>query len=351
MTQASSKRTTFPPEVERRIATLRKAVGSVRGRSDYCQAMLDSIVHGCLGPGLDQRDDLQTRAVDIVGEVVDALHDKRVRDVKKKEAYLASPEDAKADALSEAKEADAKASDAAEDSVVKEKALCEDELALDKAQIALKNANMAFAGAKKRLDDQERLCAALSSVYEEHFVPLRDGLFATKTEADGHINHLKSYSQRYGYEESLICAFAPAARNKPAERGHFDAKTMVEKEKGFVEKRDAALAEIKGLQVAKEEAEHDVARAEQDVKDAADRVRASGLVYGRAVTDETTAKWAAEDAHQAHDELKGGPEAAKRLLDEANKKLKDFEEGPYEMFQWLKIRVAILEGRKRLRRE
>ena len=68
--------------------------------------------------------------------------------------------------------------------------------ALDSALDTLSEAKRAHADAEKKLKKKKtkikvQLAADFDNAHTKFFVPLRDGMFKTKAEADGHIQSLK----------------------------------------------------------------------------------------------------------------------------------------------------------------
>eukprot|EP00927_Polykrikos_kofoidii_P034213 TRINITY_DN29048_c0_g1_i1.p1 TRINITY_DN29048_c0_g1~~TRINITY_DN29048_c0_g1_i1.p1 ORF type:complete len:418 (-),score=87.17 TRINITY_DN29048_c0_g1_i1:313-1395(-) len=342
-----SKMLSFPAEVNRRIESVRRAVAIARGRSEACQVMLDCLARSCLGPGVDERDSLQERAEAMVGEVIDSLHVARVLDVKRRQAYIANPEDAVIAAEQEATYAEDRAGEAVENAKQKKRILEDAKAASNDAAAALNEAEAALSDANRCYAEKADGHFSCVGSYEQHFIPLRDGLYSNSTEANSHSTALQPMFRKFEYEKSLTKCFPFAARRHPLERGPFDRTAMEEAEKRFMDKRNASSAEVEAIERVVAQAKQQAADANVKAKLAQEHLAAAGLAYGRALADEKRATEASDDARQTVDELKGGPEEVARNLKDAEQKLLDFEEGPLKSFQWLKWRVIVVEGRGR----
>eukprot|EP00927_Polykrikos_kofoidii_P014998 TRINITY_DN1664_c0_g2_i1.p1 TRINITY_DN1664_c0_g2~~TRINITY_DN1664_c0_g2_i1.p1 ORF type:complete len:377 (+),score=78.64 TRINITY_DN1664_c0_g2_i1:39-1133(+) len=343
---AGGKRLRFTDDVGDKLLIVADALACARYRSNACQLMLESMVPGCLGSGLDERDDLQEKALEIMKEVMDSLKADVDADLKNKNSYVQEP--AATDAMmkhevSIAREVVARADDHMHD---RERALEAAEEALDKARDALKAAEIAFADVEKRKRDKVQLAAEFEHAYTTHFVPLRDGTFATKIDADAHVQSLKRFFEKFDYADSLMSAFAPASRHKPADRKHFDVVTMTTAEKGFVDHKDGLHKEAAESAPMIDHARKVADRAKVSVEAAKQSVRDAGLQFGRAVTSVWRAKLKeATDIKALRDSPTSQNEAEKQLV-ESKQKHDRFMTETYEAFMWLKERIAILETRR-----
>lgn len=349
--QASNgKRLKVSDEVTAKLACVAEAVAGARFRSDACQMMLESMVPGCLGSGLDERDDLQTKAVEIIKEVVETLKSETDFDLKRKDDYIHDPQGTDEEMKKEAQLASEGAAHAEDTMHEKERALEAAEDALDAAQNALLDAKRALLDAERNNKVKVQLAADFDDAYAKHFVPLRDGAFKTKAEADLHVSALKRFFMKFDYEDSLMSAFAPASRLQPADRKHFDVVTMTEAEKGFLNYKDEVHKEADDSVSMIEAARHAVEAAEAAAEAAKLSVREAGLAFGRAVTVAWRANLEASAARKAIQDAPRSPIEAEKQLEQSKRMHAKFMDGPYEAFAWLKERVAILETRKAKRR-
>eukprot|EP00927_Polykrikos_kofoidii_P014997 TRINITY_DN1664_c0_g1_i1.p1 TRINITY_DN1664_c0_g1~~TRINITY_DN1664_c0_g1_i1.p1 ORF type:complete len:362 (+),score=64.74 TRINITY_DN1664_c0_g1_i1:154-1239(+) len=347
---SNGKRLRFSDEVGAKLAIVAEAVASAPFTSNACQVMLESMVPGCLGSGLDERDDLQEMALEIITEVMDSLKSDVDEDLKRKDNYVQDPYTAHTRLQTELTDAGGIVTRADDHMHEKERALEAAEAALCKAQDDLRTAEIGLADVEKQLKGKTQLAAEFENAYTAHFVPLRDGTFVTKVEADGHVQSLKRFFGKFDYADSLMSAFALASKVKPADRKQFDVVTMTTAETGFVEYKDGLhkqAAESKPLiqhaQKTSEDAKVGLEAATQSVRDA-------GLQFGRAVTAVWKAKLKEAAAIKAlRDEPKSQNEA-ERHLGESKKRYETFMTGTYEAFMWLKERIAILETRPNRKR-
>eukprot|EP00927_Polykrikos_kofoidii_P012271 TRINITY_DN1527_c0_g1_i3.p1 TRINITY_DN1527_c0_g1~~TRINITY_DN1527_c0_g1_i3.p1 ORF type:complete len:362 (-),score=95.68 TRINITY_DN1527_c0_g1_i3:62-1147(-) len=346
----NGKRLKLTDQVNAKLAIVADAVASARFRSDACQMMLESMVPGCLGSGLDERDDLQNRAVDIIREVVESLKSDVDFDLKRKDDYVHDPQGTDMEMKKEAQLAGEGAAHAEDDMQEKERALEAAEDGLDSALDTLREAKKALADAEKNHKVKVQLATDFDDAYTKHFVPLRDGMFKTKAEADGHVQSLKRFFMKFDYEDSLMSAFAPASRLQPVDRKHFDTVTMTEAEKGFLNYKDEVHKEAEDSFSSIDAAKRAVEAAEAAVEAAKHSVREAGLVFGRAVTTAWKANLEAAAARKALQDAPKSPSEAEKQSDQSKRMHARFMDGPYEAFAWLKERVAILETRKAKRR-
>eukprot|EP00930_Biecheleria_cincta_P080906 TRINITY_DN693_c0_g2_i1.p1 TRINITY_DN693_c0_g2~~TRINITY_DN693_c0_g2_i1.p1 ORF type:complete len:357 (+),score=113.41 TRINITY_DN693_c0_g2_i1:52-1122(+) len=263
-----TKRIKFQSNVEEKIEIVRKQVGNAVARSDECCVMLENMVPGCLGPAMDERDELQTEAVEMIGKVIHAIEELALKDLQLAEEICEDPEAAKKKLEEGAKDAQAGKDVAEKDKSAKLKAAQDAKAALAKADDTLKKANKGL----HKLEDEK---AALKNkrdrvedAFIQHFVPIRDGDWGPLSEAQGHIQALRPIFQLFDYEDSLMAAFEKAGIHKPDVRKYFDNETIkcaaFDEQKANLDKEIAAkAAPIGKAQKAQQAAEAAKAAAAQ----------------------------------------------------------------------------------------
>jgi len=335
-----AKRLKLTSKVAEKVAIVQDAVRNAHGRFEDCQLMLESMSPGSLGPGLDERDELQEEAVGMIERVLTDLKMAAEALVKRKEAIVNDPEGTKVIIEQEIGDAEAKLDGAKKDEAAKLETLEAAAQASKDAQKKLEAAKAALAATKRKLEDLNSERDSFESAYTKHFVPLRDGTFLSKAEAMTHVTALTPLFKSFDYEESLMAAFRPSAPIRPDERKHFDKVTMVEAERGFLAHKDDLTVQI-GV------AETEVKQAEQDVEDATtdstSELRAAALAYGRAKFDTRRARLGLDDANEAMRTFPSTPALAAQQLEAAQKALQGFEARPWAAFIWLKRRVQAME--------
>eukprot|EP00930_Biecheleria_cincta_P080908 TRINITY_DN693_c0_g3_i1.p1 TRINITY_DN693_c0_g3~~TRINITY_DN693_c0_g3_i1.p1 ORF type:complete len:394 (+),score=125.17 TRINITY_DN693_c0_g3_i1:119-1183(+) len=338
--ETETKRIKFESEVEEKIGIVRKQVGNAEGRSDECCVMLENMVAGSLGPGIDERDELQSEAVEMIGKVILAVEEEAINAVKLAEEICEDPEAAKEKLNQEAKKADDEKKDADNQKAAKQKAAEDAKKNLGKAEDTLKKANKAL---HKLLDEKAALIDErdmVADAFTKHYVPIRDGDWGPESEARGHISALEPIFRSFDYEKSLIVAFAEAGLHKPDIRRFFDNETIkcaaFEERKGDLDKQIAAkAAPIGKAQKAQQAAQAAKAAAAQKYKDAlADLGNILGAIR----------KWLA-GLFKARRELDSFPktpqeaeakrQAAKAVLDELTGPA-----GAVSAYVWLRDRVS-----------
>jgi tellurium resistance protein TerZ len=338
----------FTDEVKVKLAIVADAASKAKFRSETCQIMLESIVPGSAGSGLDERDSLQERALDIIGEVIEDLHVGLESDVKIQHGWVTDPDATKAELEKLAQLAEEGGERADDKAKEKEAALEAAEMALQACKDRLAAALKAVGDTRRNHKDKLQMLQSLENAYTQHFLPLKNGDFKSKSDADLHVKFLKMFFQQFGYEDSLMVAFQPASTRYPDSRRNFDNITMTEAEKGFLEK-DHLEREVSDLEQAVVSREREQEAAADDVRAAEKSIREAGLEYGRALTDKNLANAKSADAAEKARTIPKTPQDAQKQLQIAERKLAAFMESPYAAYQWLKNRVAILEGRQRKR--
>jgi stress response protein SCP2 len=160
-----------------------------------------------------------------------------------------------------------------------------------------------------------------------------------------HIAFLKKLFRNFGYEDSLMAAFDPAATTRPDARRNFDTITMTEAEKGFKEHMEKVDKEVNEMAPAIAESDQKLEAAENREKEAEKAMRDAGLDYGRALTQSGVAKGKAADARKLTHYVPKSHENAISYLYSAEKDCGDLFDTPAAAYQWLKARIAVLDGR------
>eukprot|EP00930_Biecheleria_cincta_P080905 TRINITY_DN693_c0_g1_i1.p1 TRINITY_DN693_c0_g1~~TRINITY_DN693_c0_g1_i1.p1 ORF type:complete len:410 (+),score=123.99 TRINITY_DN693_c0_g1_i1:56-1231(+) len=266
--QTETKRLKFQSDVEEKIDIVRKQVGNAEARSDECCVMLENMVPGSLGPAMDERDELQTEAVEMIGKVIKAIEDEAVDKVKLAEEICEDPESVKKKVEEAAERAQAEKAAAEKDKPAKQKAAQDAKASLAKADDTLRKANNGLHKLEDEKADLKDKRDTVEDAFIQHFVPIRDGDWEAESEALAHIRALGPVFVGFDYEKSLMAAFKEAGMNKPASRRSFDNQTIksaaFEERKAELDKQIAAkAAPIGKAQKAQQAAEAAKAAAAQ----------------------------------------------------------------------------------------
>mmetsp|Transcript_28067 Transcript_28067/g.77531 ORF Transcript_28067/g.77531 Transcript_28067/m.77531 type:complete len:360 (+) Transcript_28067:85-1164(+) len=328
--------------VEKKLSVVGAAVGNAHGRFLSCQVMLESMVPGALGPGLDERDELQDEGVQMIGKVMDGLLQEHKAALERKTAIATNPDGTKAIVQEEFADAQSGVDAAVGDEAEKDRGLKAARADLDAAEKALAKAK---ADQKKAEQDLKALIEqkkAYEDAYNMHFIPLRDGQFNATAEARKHLQALIPIFAKFDYEGSLIAAFPPAAMCYPDARRNFDKLTMEDAEKGFLSFRHKLEGEIAAADPLVSNAIALVAFGEDEVKTCKVKEYDAGLALGRSRFALAVAQLQLADAKKAVGEFPTTPKQAESMKVTAATTLEAFQTGPYEAYVYLRDRVAAL---------
>eukprot|EP00927_Polykrikos_kofoidii_P070455 TRINITY_DN6674_c0_g1_i1.p1 TRINITY_DN6674_c0_g1~~TRINITY_DN6674_c0_g1_i1.p1 ORF type:complete len:310 (+),score=87.92 TRINITY_DN6674_c0_g1_i1:206-1135(+) len=307
--------------------------------------MLESMVPGCLGPGLDERDDLQEKAVEIIADVMEGMKAAVVGDMRMMEGFMLDPEAAKLSAQKDVQ-------NAVEGIDETDQILKDTKHDFEVACNSHENAREVFQKAVEALDEAQKQRQnkvnehrAFEDAFETHFIPLRDGTFQSAAEGERHLRALRPYLHQLQFEASLVAAFWTAGRRVPDERRHFDNFTVGEVEERFDTYKKEMFAEVEqlGPHVTIVERELEAAAAADAAR--TDDMRAAGLAYGKAFKAAGVAKRDGGLLHRALEEAPRTKEQAMEQYAHAQKQLNAFLQGPYDSFLRLKQRISSLESR------
>mmetsp|Transcript_28068 Transcript_28068/g.77533 ORF Transcript_28068/g.77533 Transcript_28068/m.77533 type:complete len:360 (+) Transcript_28068:85-1164(+) len=328
--------------VEKKLSVVGAAVGNAHGRFLSCQVMLESMVPGALGPGLDERDELQDEGVQMIGKVMEKLLRDCTADLERKAAIVQDPDGTKGIMKGSTVEAQAAVEAAVKDETEKDAGFKAARADLNAARKALTDAKSAQKKAEQELSALIKEKEAYEDAYNMHFKPLRDGQYKTLTEAKHHVQALIPLFKMFEYEDSLIAGFPPAAERYPDDRRHFDSLTVKDAEKGFVssgQKLEGAIAVAEPLVSSAGAA---VVAAEDEVEVCKEKEYEAGLALGRSRFALAVAQLQLADAKKAVGEFPTTPKQAESMKVTAATTLEAFQTGPYEAYVYLRDRVAAL---------
>lgn len=336
------KRLKFDSTVEENICTVKDAVGALKGRSLETCVMLECMVPGSLGPGIDERDELQAEAVEMIGRVLERQEGELSRDLHRKEDMVQDPNRVRADMTAELQEA--KDHEVGADQQVQrgQQDLKSAKVDAGTGQRLLASARSSHDKSCTELKQLEAEQAALELNYKDHFIPVRDGTWQTQPESAKHVAALLPTFKTFEYEDSLIAAFQKAADHKPPARGNFDNITMETAEKDFSVGLQHLVGKIGAAHPIVSQASDSVAEAASQLDSAKHHEREAALALGAALVDKRHARFAVEKAQKGLDEFPKDPKAIAAARDAARQSLKDFQEGPLAAFKSLRDRVAAL---------
>jgi len=337
-----SKALKLNTNTEEKLALVSAAVGNAHGRFLPCQVMLESMVPGALGPGLDERDELQDEGVQMIGKVMEKLLRDCTADLERKAAIVQDPDGTKGIMKGSTVEAQAAVEAAVKDETEKDAGFKAARADLNAARKALTDAKSAQKKAEQELSALIKEKEAYEDAYNMHFKPLRDGQYKTLTEAKHHVQALIPLFKMFEYEDSLIAGFPPAAERYPDDRRHFDNLTMNAAEKGFVSFRQKLEDAIAAAEPLIHDAIAAVAAAEDEVKVCKEKEYEAGLALGRSKFALAVVQLKLADATKELEEFPANPKQAETMKTASASALTNFRDGPYEAYVYLRDRVAAL---------
>lgn len=224
--ETENKRIKLDPEIEDKLSTVRDQLEKSNVQTDACCVMLESMAPGCLGPAMDERDELQTEGVDMIGKVIYAIEEEATEALRKADLICKDPEAAKQQ-LQKAKEEASKSKEKDEaNRKEKQRAAERAKEALARANDMLRKANDVLSQQEAKQQKKKEEKEMVEDAFKEHFVPLRDGTWSKESEARGHFLALAPIFGYFNYEASLVAAFDKASKHKPGQRKTFDEETV-----------------------------------------------------------------------------------------------------------------------------
>lgn len=231
-----------------------------------CKAMLLAMIPHSLCVPQNLRSEPQSRAVEMVGEVYDAIELKLKNTAEAENAKVLEIEASKGtmDAATTEAETRHSASSATVDSCKAVLAECfstanERKLALVASQESERTGNLPGFAAE---EEHQVLKAAL----EEHLKVLKEGSFETGS-AKRHLDALLPLATKLT-DESLVTALPSTCIKPPAERSTFDNMVIDQLESSLVSRLTQLSSEIEAEKPAKSQRAAEVATAQQMLKDA-----------------------------------------------------------------------------------
>eukprot|EP00927_Polykrikos_kofoidii_P066849 TRINITY_DN6240_c0_g1_i1.p1 TRINITY_DN6240_c0_g1~~TRINITY_DN6240_c0_g1_i1.p1 ORF type:complete len:557 (+),score=87.44 TRINITY_DN6240_c0_g1_i1:66-1736(+) len=331
--------------VKAKIDLVAESASSAKFRSDACQVMLDCMVRGSASLGLDQRDSLQERALDIVGEVIEDIQEDVDINLKRQRRLVSDPEKATAEIHKLVRLAEEDAASFEEKARGKEVALERAEDALEQSQEVLAAALQTTADLGKFHEEKLQLHEAFGNAYQKHFLPLKAAEFRSESDADAHASFLMKIFKILDVEDTLLAAFEIASTRPPHDRSSFDNITMDEAEDRFLGHMDQVKTEAADLELAIANTTQTEDAAAWDVLTAEKAMRNAGLEYGKALADCKVAKAKEAEACKIAQSFPKSLQDARERLDLAEKRNEDFKKRPCAAYESLKNRIGVLEDR------
>lgn len=233
----SAKRLKFAANIEEQIEVVLRMLDNAENRSPSCQVLLASMVPGCLGPPLDERDESQMEVAGIIGQVLEELHAATLKSVARIEplvGWSGWPNQAGRTQIDvELVEAKRVASVARQVASQRRSALCQAQRVTDGELGRLQQVIRDLEAAQERQRVVGEEVSKVEALLQEHLVPLKEGLFDGEAEAHAHVEALLPQILDLQCEDSLKSSFVQAAVLKPDSREHFDRICFQEAEERF----------------------------------------------------------------------------------------------------------------------
>lgn len=340
-TMPSAKRLKFSANIEEKIEILLKAVDNAVDHLPACQVMLASMVPGCLGPALDERDSVQMKAVDSIGKVI--LEQERVarEDVQRMTAFSEDLEVGKA--------AFARQLSAAREAVTLQRQVVAQRVTeLKHAQMETDQSRQTMRLLSLKLQEAQlnktRASDALRSFDQScsaHFVPLKEGRFDDETQAMLHVDAVECLLKERKCEESLRNGFVSAAKLKPSAREHFDAIVVKEVGEYLKEALKNLREEDEAMDPVLRSVETQIMEASGNHDNLISMERAAGIALQSASAEERRAVACLNNFEAIQADLPESAERAKEILAVNTDVLEKVRAGPVAAFHFLKDRVKV----------
>mmetsp|Transcript_59640 Transcript_59640/g.141916 ORF Transcript_59640/g.141916 Transcript_59640/m.141916 type:complete len:390 (+) Transcript_59640:123-1292(+) len=326
----------FDEGVKEKIETIKEVLSSTELLPSSTASMLAGALMHSLALYKEDRHEVQTKAVEMVGSALDimlAAYEKAISDSAEKLTEAKASEEEKKEELTKAEAAVEEATKTVEE---KDKASEEGEVKVATAKAALAEAEEAQTKGDEDLASAETKKANLESVMAEMYTPIKEGTSPTDARAvNAFMKKLKDFSMSI---DSSLMGTAPAAMTKaPAERGEFDKvvfdsfdsefsklmegfeKTLADGEPGKAERAAAvekAQAELTEAEASNTTLSEEAATAAKALKEAQAVVKAAKKAVKEAGPAVKAAASSQKVAEAALAEFKDGALAAYKELAE-----------------------------------
>jgi len=233
-----------------------------------CKAMLLAMIPHSLTVPQDLRTEHQTRAVDMIGEVYDAIELKLKQTAEAESAQVTEIESSK-DVMDKALlEAEGRhvATTATVESCKVILAQCFS--TVNENKIAVANAEQAERSGNAPGFVAEEEHRGLKAALDEHLKVLKDGSWEIGS-AKRHLDALMPHASKYT-DESLVTALPSTCIRPPSERSTFDNMVITQLESSLVARLTQLSSDIDAAVPAKAQRAAEVAAAQQKLKEAGD---------------------------------------------------------------------------------
>lgn len=323
-------------KVDEKIQIVSDAVGATPGRQEACLHMLVSMCAGGLGPAHNERDDFQRDGVTMIGRALNLIEEYIMKVISELEMKLSQAKDVVVGLEDRQKILEANLRQAQEVSSMKGQAVTDAKKACDEALQQKRAIQNSLKKAEADMAVASREKAFVEDLYNSHFLPLMNGNFTGLSEANMHIDALRSPLQSWGCEDCLLAGFCESARHTLKERKEWCTRSMQGVDQFF--QKPLQDAEAKYL-----ESKEVVERLRRDLRAAEDLCAERDEAHSRAVEElqqaRMTENQCAEELNALRKELQAAIYAVKdasRKLEDKKAELQGFKDGPLEAYNWLK---------------
>jgi hypothetical protein len=309
--------------------------------SESCKAMYLSMLPHTLFVPKDLRSEPQSRAVDMIGEVYDAI-ELKLKDIAQKESAKATEIEASKvsidAALTEA-ESRHSATTATVESCKVALAKCfgivsERKRSLAAAEEAERAGNAAGVGAEKEHRD-------LTCAIDEHLKALKEGS-CERIQAQHHLDALLPLATKLA-EEALVSALPGTCLKAPADRSTFDNMVMNQLEASLMTRLTQVTADIEAEKPAKAQRAANVGAEQQMLKMAEDEMQTASDPTAAALSAQKDTLAVFQQCKKDLAVFKSQLKNAKESADEAQAEVDLFQDNHREHFSFFAAQTTKVE--------
>merc|ERR1719217_854872 len=231
--------------------------------SGHSRAMLAATVKSSLGLPIEERHEYQTKAVQMIGEVIEACEKGFVDGLAELEAKVAGADADKAARSAASSEAAAQLEAKTQDCTEKEATLekIQEDVGPKKAALAAAHKEQKGLDKKheKAASDRARYDEAISSTYTQ----LVEGTWDDVKGAKGLLKQLAPFCKELKLEFSLMTSLGTAVEKKPEARGEFDNVVLSQLGNALKERAASHGATVDGGNVETKRCAAEVAASQQ----------------------------------------------------------------------------------------
>jgi len=233
--------------------------------SGHSRAMLAATVKSSLGLPIEERHEYQTKAVQMIGEVIEACEKGFVDGLAELEAKVAGADADKAARSAASSEAAAQLEAKTQDCTEKEATLekIQEDVGPKKAALAAAHKEQKGLDKKheKAASDRARYDEAISSTYTQ----LVEGTWDDVKGAKGLLKQLAPFCKELKLEFSLMTSLGSATEKKPEDRGEFDKVVLGQLGDALKERAASLAAAVDGAPAETERCAAEVSRCQQEL--------------------------------------------------------------------------------------